>query len=290
MPIENDLDALSLTSGRTSSPKPKKEEVTTDHGITTLPVTYIPHKQHVQKSKAIMGFEREGSCSICRQDLIHDKGIYAICPHPGCESVSHLTCLSKNFLEGETGRHGSSGELSKRDQGLALVPTAGKCKSCGRTMRWVDIVKEVTLRMRGAKEVEGLLKEPRKKVPKKPTQRKRKLKGTITATNAITSPDTDEGQADNPDDDTAEDLDDPRDEDLHDKREDFDVTKDDARFATHNGPSNGQEEWHDIDNSDGSVTDTLHATGNPDKVGHARPMAMDSLTKGSDWDDVPVLD
>jgi structure-specific endonuclease subunit SLX1 len=277
MTIDNDSDNLWSTSGETSSPKSRREKVTISHGIAALPLTYVPHKQHIEKSKAIIEFEREGSCSICSQDLIHNKGIYAICSHPGCESVSHLTCLSKSFLEGETGEHSSNGELSDTNRDLALVPITGKCKCCGRAMKWVDVVKEVTLRMRVVKEVEGLLKEPRKKALKKPAICKRKLKGATTEIHAMISSDTDEGSVDDPDHYTAEDLDDARDEGLDDERDDFDVTKDDSRFATVDCPSAAQEEWLVIDDSDDddleSATNSLH--GSPGRIEQTRRMVMD---------------
>jgi structure-specific endonuclease subunit SLX1 len=291
MTINNDSNKFWSTSGKTSSAKSRQEGVTIGRGIAALPLTYVPHKQHVEKGKAIIEFEREGSCSICSQDLIHDRGIYAICPHPGCESVSHLTCLSKSFLEGETGEHGSNRELSVTDRGPALVPMIGKCKCCGRAMKWLDVVKEVTLRMRGVKEVEGLLKEPRKKALKKPAMCKGKLKGTTTEIHAITSSDTDEGSVDDPDHDAAEDLDDPRDEDLHDGREEFDVTRDDSRFATVERPIDVQEEWLVIDDSNDdleSVTDSLY--GSPGRIEQARRMAMDPSIDGTEWDNVLVLD
>jgi len=276
LPIDSYLHAFSSTSQNATNTNLGTEEVTSNRGIAMLPVTYATHKQHVEKGKAIIDFEREGSCSICSEDLIHDKGIYAICPHLVCETVSHLTCLSTNFLEGEAGQRSSSGELNNTDQSPALLPIAGKCKGCGSTVKWVDVVKEVTLRMRGAKEVEGLLKEPRRKARKKPTPSKRKLKDAIAVTNMRASSDTDEGQIDGTDDDAAEDLDDLRDVDPHDEREDFDVTKDDARFATREGSGYEQEEWLDIDNSDDDglepVTDALLAS--LDRAGQQRPITM----------------
>ena len=146
-------------------------------------------------------------------------------------------------------------------------------------------MKEVTLRMRGVKEVGKLLKEPRKKALKKQTLRKRRLKGANVATSAITSSDTDDGLADDDDEGTADELDDPKDEDLHnDERENFDVTKDDARFSMHDGPYDRQDEWLVIDDSDDDlrlVTSTLHA--NPDRVGNARHTAIDPLIEDSDW-------
>ncbi len=118
-PIRDSLDIVhqfplpaATSSGKESSPKIKRKKL--DHGITALAVDYSDHKQHVEKGKDIIDFEREGSCTICHDDLDHDGGIYTICPNPGCESVTHLTCLSKHFLKGEEG---------------AVVPIDGNCPS-----------------------------------------------------------------------------------------------------------------------------------------------------------------
>ncbi|KAH8591421.1 hypothetical protein B0O99DRAFT_519520 [Bisporella sp. PMI_857] len=129
------------------------------HGIGALNVDYATQKEYVVKGKEIIDFEREGSCTICTTRLEHDEGIYAICPTDGCESVTHLTCLSKHFLENDP---------------LAVVPIEGNCPSCNSKLKWIDVVKELTLRIRGQKEVEKLLKP------------KRIRKGNVIPSQAIT--------------------------------------------------------------------------------------------------------
>ncbi|KAH6664512.1 hypothetical protein B0J14DRAFT_247072 [Halenospora varia] len=127
-----------------SSPKSKKRKL--DHGIDTLPIDYANQKAHVEKAKEIIDFEREGKCKICSVDLEHSGGLFAVCPETGCETVSHLTCLSKHFLG---------------DDEDALVPITGKCPGCETELIWTDVVKELTLRTRGQKEVQKLLKAKR---------------------------------------------------------------------------------------------------------------------------------
>lgn len=39
-----------------------------------------------------------------------------------------------------------------------VVPIQGRCPQCGGHIQWVDMMKELSLRERGAKEVEALLK------------------------------------------------------------------------------------------------------------------------------------
>lgn len=138
------VDPILSADEGTSSPKSKKRKTT--HGIEALTVDYTDQKSYVEKGKDIVDFEREGSCTVCKNSLEHDAGIYAICPNTGCESVTHLTCLSKHFLAGDE---------------EALVPIKGNCPSCKAELRWNDVVKELSLRMRGQKEVEKLLKAKR---------------------------------------------------------------------------------------------------------------------------------
>ncbi|KAG9244711.1 hypothetical protein BJ878DRAFT_397805, partial [Calycina marina] len=124
---------------------PKKRQKVS-HGIGALGVEYEEFREHVVKAKEIFEFEREGRCAVCEEDLEHDAGIYTICPSPGCQSVTHLTCLSKHFLE---------------DDKNTLIPTEGSCPSCNLELKWISVVKELSLRMRGQKEVEKLLRVKR---------------------------------------------------------------------------------------------------------------------------------
>ena len=111
-----------------------------------MTVDYSNEKPHVEKGKNIVDFEREGSCAICHADLEHDAGIYTICPNNACESVTHLTCLSRHFL---------------KDEEDALLPVKGHCPTCKVEVRWVDVVTELSLRIRGQKEIEKLLRVKR---------------------------------------------------------------------------------------------------------------------------------
>lgn len=121
----------------------KKQNLESSGGIHALPVDYSHQKSHVEKAKEVFDFELEGSCAICQQNLAHDGGVYTICPGSDCKSVTHLSCLSEHFLAGES---------------EALVPITGHCPGCKAELNWVDVVKELSLRMRGEKEVEQLLK------------------------------------------------------------------------------------------------------------------------------------
>lgn len=158
-------------SGSESETSRSKRRKLLGGGIEALSVDYTNQKEHVEKSKNIIDFELEGECAVCHKGMEHDDGIYTICPSSGCQSVTHMMCLSKHFLKGE------------KD---TLIPVHGTCPSCKANLRWVDVVKETTLRMRGEKEILKLLKPERVKKPKN-------VKGV--ATSQVVEEDDDEDEA-----------------------------------------------------------------------------------------------
>lgn len=117
-------------------------------GIHALPLDYKPVKEYVEKARNIFTFEREGSCVHCEEEMPAGKGLYAVCPNEECEAVGHLTCWSRRILNG--------------DDKKAILPVQGTCPSCKGWVRWGDMMKEVSLRLRAPKEVDKLLKKRRK--------------------------------------------------------------------------------------------------------------------------------
>ncbi|KAJ1329666.1 structure-specific endonuclease subunit SLX1 [Microdochium nivale] len=132
-------------------------------GIHALQVDYAPLREYVTKTNALFTFENEGPCIICKEHLPPGQGLYAVCPNQDCQAAGHVPCWSEHLLRGEdvTGDVGGGGGSQH------ILPVAGHCPSCGGVARWVDMMKELTLRVRGPKEVEKLLKKPRKPRRKK---------------------------------------------------------------------------------------------------------------------------
>jgi structure-specific endonuclease subunit SLX1 len=210
-------------------------------------VDYSNEKPHVEKGKNIVDFEREGSCAICHSDLEHDAGIYTICPNRGCESVTHLTCLSQHFL---------------KDEEDALVPVEGQCLACKAEIRWVDVVKELTLRIRGQKEVEKLLKE----------RRVRKGK-TITASQIANN----DNEEDNDDvDETEYDMDMLREGNF-------------GRMATDMSTT-----WHEIDATDDSEVDSIISNTSSAKQATSyrgiQAIDLERVIEDTDWEDAESID
>lgn len=232
-----------------TSPSSKRRKL--GHGIDALLVDYASQKTHVEKAKSIVDFEQEGSCSLCNIELEHDAGIYTICPSPECDSVTHLTCLSQHFLQND-------------DDKDALVPMLGSCPKCKTELRWVDIVKELSLRMRGQKEVEKLLK----------VRKLRKTKG-ITASQAI----VDDSE------DSDEDLEKQVEAELRELR----------RLNPELGDSYLDFEASD-DSDTGSIassTSRKQAASTSHRLSYQSEQgkrALDTVIEDSDWDEAEVLD
>jgi structure-specific endonuclease subunit SLX1 len=217
-----------------------------------LPVDYDIKKSHVEKAKDIIDFEREGSCNICKKDLKHDGGLYTVCPGTGCETVTHMACLSKHFI-------------AEQDQD-ELVPISGKCPSCDIELIWVELVKELTLRMRGQKEVQNLLKVKRVKKGKAS-----ELSQTVA---------------------NSSDMEQESDDDL-DIDEDIDM-KD---FATQSKEAPPGDSWHIANETDASDAESVASTSSlskkkkPSPTRKSRPApARRQIVEDSDWDEAEILD
>jgi structure-specific endonuclease subunit SLX1 len=160
-------DTLSVLTdfGPTTTPTPAVVESTTvsdeaesaegsggqpPWGIHALPTDYAPLRGYVSKTQSIFTFEQEGDCVICNESLLHGEGHYAACPNTDCEGVGHVTCWSQHLL-------------GQEKAGSEILPVAGRCPKCRGAVKWGDMMMEMSLRMRGQKEVDKLLKKPRRR-------------------------------------------------------------------------------------------------------------------------------
>lgn len=50
-----------------------------------------------------------------------------------------------------------------KEAGEDIIPITGVCPRCKGEVVWGDLMKEMSLRIRGPKEIEKLLKKPRKR-------------------------------------------------------------------------------------------------------------------------------
>ena len=116
-------------------------------GVEGVDASYAPLRPVLEKGQFVFDPDEHLSCGVCRSQLALDLDLIVICPHGACRSVSHVNCLSQKFLAEDTSRV------------AAMVPLSGNCPSCQKEVQWVSLMKEVSFRIWGAKEVQKLLKK-----------------------------------------------------------------------------------------------------------------------------------
>jgi structure-specific endonuclease subunit SLX1 len=119
--------------------------------IRTIAVAYEDCKAHVEKSRALLGDEKIHACGVCKKDLDTSSLLCSVCPLETCRTVSHMACLSRKFLAEEGNQE-------------ALIPVEGTCPGCRTPIKWITLMKELSLRIRGEQEIEAMfkVKRPRK--------------------------------------------------------------------------------------------------------------------------------
>nr|OQO28931.1 hypothetical protein B0A51_03951 [Rachicladosporium sp. CCFEE 5018] len=170
-----------------------------------------------------------------------------VCTHTACLSTTHLPCLAKHFLTNGADK-------------AALLPTQATCPACHRDLHWVDLVKELSLRMRGEKEIEALFKV------------KRARKAATSKANVLLEDDEEEDEAS----DSDELLDEP---------------------LLPQGEEGAEDEWAQLpDTSDVEEQDGVVMRSDPSPL-HRRKAAdvyagasmSEPVVEDSDWDDADVL-
>ncbi|KAJ6497838.1 hypothetical protein C8R45DRAFT_984418 [Mycena sanguinolenta] len=103
---------------------------------------------HLAKNTALLASNRRLTCSICNEDVLNystDHLKTTLCPNTGCTAVSHISCLSQDFLSSQTSDTG-------------MIPRGGHCKSCRQYILWGDVIRGIYRRSAGgalAAEEEG---------------------------------------------------------------------------------------------------------------------------------------
>lgn len=125
-------------------------------GIEGIVVGYSTLKDHVEKSLFILAEGQVKKCGICAKDMGTQVTTILVCPQRNCQAIFHMTCLATRFLEAEK-------------RGLSVIPRAGTCPHCRSELQWIDMVKEMSLRVRGKSELARLTKK--RKMPERRAQK-----------------------------------------------------------------------------------------------------------------------
>ena len=126
----------------------RKREALGKGGVEGVDVGYSELKGHLEKSIFMLEDDEPIMCSICAARIGPDKMVTLVCSQESCRTASHMTCLATRFLDEE-------------GAGSSIMPTSGKCPKCKVALQWIDLIKEMSLRARGEKEVAQLMKRPK---------------------------------------------------------------------------------------------------------------------------------
>lgn len=117
--------------------------------IQQIQAGYTNIQSYLEKAIFLLDDPQGLCCRICGAPVLPKNEPIVVCPQENCHCMSHLTCLSKIFLN-ETGDPGQ------------FVPTHGSCPACKEIVQWPLIMKELSLRSRGGKELHAVLRKKRK--------------------------------------------------------------------------------------------------------------------------------
>lgn len=143
-------EQTTITSATTESrAKRRKEDLVGKGGIEGVDATYASLRPVLEKGPFVLDKEEQLNCNVCESQLALERDLIVICPHGACRGLSHVTCLSEQLLARAEGQADAQ----------PMLPTSGKCPSCQKEVQWVKLMREMTLRVRGPKEVQKVLRK-----------------------------------------------------------------------------------------------------------------------------------
>ena len=237
----------------------RKRDVLDKGDIQGLDIGYGDLKAHVEKSIVLLAEDGARSCAICARNLGVEKMLALVCPREACKAVFHLCCLAVKFLEDDS-------------LGDPIIPTSGSCPECKAELQWIDLVKEMSLRARGEKEVAQLMKNPRERNAKVAKMSKIAAAAASSQAEVNNSEDTNSTDADE------------------------DIDKDPAVAADIEEDPLPDDWQFQIDDDDDIASVTSATSGFPDREDTVSPSKafagapiLKVIIEDSEWDDVESL-
>lgn len=237
-----------------TQPQEKNQTSVGNGGLKGVDVGYSRLKAQVEKGLFLLADGEKNTCAVCDKDVESKTAMVLVCPIEECNGSFHLTCLARRFLHEE--------------EKTFLLPTSGTCPQCGLRLEWIDLVKELSLRLRGGEQVARLMEKPK--------VRKRKVSHTgedptqalhENSVNNVNNLDHDQSDTDH-DSSTGSGLEGPLADDWRYQHEDDDMM---SVTSTASG----------ISSCFGAPSPTQQRGSTP---------SLGILVEDSEWDDAEVLD
>jgi structure-specific endonuclease subunit SLX1 len=139
---EAPTDLNEITSGQPPA-KRRNKDLVGKGGVTGVDPTYAHMKDVLLKGRFLLDEDDHHQCAVCLKSLNLKQDLFTVCSASDCQILSHVSCMANHFLQ-----------FSAPD---TILPKSGPCPSCRTNLRWLDLMKEVTLRCRAQKEVGKVL-------------------------------------------------------------------------------------------------------------------------------------
>lgn len=230
-------------------------EPSSAEGIECINVTYSTLQPHVEKSVSLRTEKGTKICSICAIPISSQTSTVLTCPSERCRAMSHMTCLAQTCSEG-----GQADE--------DLVPIRVRCPECNEKHQWVDLVKELSIRIHGEKDPTRSMKASR--------ARKSKTPKSSTMSDAVAPEDDHSGPAE-------------RVQSLGDGITVADL----LTMETEDVPLS--DSWHELEENDDNWSVASTETGLSSRPGSPVDLAkqqpkLEIVIEDSEWDSAEVLD
>ncbi|KAG6857790.1 hypothetical protein H0H87_004206 [Tephrocybe sp. NHM501043] len=125
-----ELEGVDGKSGEAGTGRQESIDVKDEHFTST----------YLSKNTALLATNSPLHCLVCKEEVMNyttqDALSTALCPSRSCTAVSHITCLSKKFLDSTSAS-------------TAFIPRGGTCPSCNTYILWGDIVRGSYRRVAG---------------------------------------------------------------------------------------------------------------------------------------------
>jgi len=126
--------------------KKRKIDLIGRGGVEGVDPTYARFQAPLQKLKNLTEDQSfKAICDVCDKGVRVEKDLFNICLTRNCNSLTHVSCLSKKFLN--------------EDGSDVLIPNTGTCPSCDAQLKWSELMCALSLRIRGQKECNKLLRK-----------------------------------------------------------------------------------------------------------------------------------
>ncbi|KIW68705.1 hypothetical protein PV04_04629 [Phialophora macrospora] len=149
-PREEEEDEISSAQPQATQRRKRRAELIGTGGPHGVDPTYARLRSVFEKSNFLLDDGDDQKCSLCAANIDLHKSLFVICHMEHCQSISHVTCLA-------------DASLQRSQSASSIVPDTAACPSCTKETPWVELMRQVTLRNRGVKEVKKLLSRKGKK-------------------------------------------------------------------------------------------------------------------------------